>query len=38
MKIEKFEDIEAWREARELVREIYSAFSVNKDYGFRDQM
>jgi four helix bundle protein len=38
MKIEKFEDIEAWKEARELVREIYLAFSVNKDYGFRDQM
>jgi four helix bundle protein len=38
MKIEKFEDIEAWKEARELVKEIYSYFSANKDYSFRDQI
>jgi four helix bundle protein len=38
MKIENFEDIEAWKEARCLVREIYSIFSYNKDFGFRDQI
>jgi four helix bundle protein len=38
MKIEKFEDIEAWKEARKLVTTIYVTFSNNKDYGFRDQI
>jgi len=41
MKINKFEDIKAWQEARELTREIYaltriSAFS--HDYGLADQI
>jgi len=38
MKIDKFEDIEAWKEARELVKEIYHYFASNKDYSFRDQI
>ena len=38
MKIEKFEDIESWKQARELVREIYNQFNAVKDYGFRDQI
>lgn len=38
MKIEKFEDIESWKEARTLVKEIYSYFSNVKDYGFKDQI
>lgn len=38
MKIEKFEDIECWKEARELQKEIYKAFSHIKDYSFRDQI
>ncbi|PIQ94674.1 MAG: four helix bundle protein [Nitrospirae bacterium CG_4_10_14_0_8_um_filter_41_23] len=38
MKIEKFEDIDSWKEARALVKEIYSHFSPVKDYGFRDQI
>ena len=38
MKIEKFEDIESWKEARVLVREIYQLFSGIKDYGFKDQI
>ncbi len=38
MKIENFEDIEAWKESRILVTEIYSYFKNNKDYGFRDQI
>jgi four helix bundle protein len=38
MKIDRFEDIEAWKRSRELVQEIYSYFSNNKDYGFKDQV
>jgi four helix bundle protein len=38
MKIENFEDIEAWKEARLLVREIYQYFKNIKDYSFRDQI
>ena len=38
MKIDKFEDIEAWKQARELVSEIYKQFRSNKDYSFRDQI
>ncbi len=38
MIIEKFEDIEAWKEARLLVKEIYQQVRSIKDYGFRDQI
>lgn len=38
MKIERFEDIECWKEARLLVKEIYRLFTTLKDYGFRDQI
>ena len=38
MKIEKFEDIEAWKESRLLVKEIYSSFQRIKDFSFRDQI
>ena len=38
MAIERFEDIEAWKEARLLVKEIYEYFTNIKDYGFRDQI
>lgn len=38
MKIEQFEDIESWKQARELVREVYRQFSSVKDYGFKDQI
>ena len=38
MIIERFEDIEAWKEARTLVKEIYQFFGDVKDYGFRDQI
>jgi hypothetical protein len=41
MKIERFEDIEAWQIARELTREVYAAAQVGpfaKDYGLRDQI
>jgi len=39
-KIERFEDIVAWRKARRLVQEIYRICNIqnyNKDYGLIDQ-
>jgi four helix bundle protein len=38
MKIERFEDIIAWKKAGELTTTIYSTFSLSKDFGFRDQI
>jgi four helix bundle protein len=38
MKIQNFEDIEAWKEARLLVKEVYQSFTSIKDYSFRDQI
>ena len=41
MKIEQFEEIEAWKEARKLVNRVYGICSVNgfkKDYGLVDQI
>jgi four helix bundle protein len=41
MKIERFEDMEIWKEARELSKAIYllsSKGSFEKDYRFRDQI
>ena len=38
MKIEKFEDIIAWQKAKELTLLIYKTFTINKDFGFRDQI
>ncbi|MGB5218278.1 MAG: four helix bundle protein [Smithella sp.] len=38
MKIERFEDIESWKEARSLVTDIYKLFASVKDYGFKDQI
>ncbi|MBE0432310.1 four helix bundle protein [candidate division WOR-3 bacterium] len=40
-KINRFEDIEAWKKARELTKEIYkitSSGSFSKDYGLEDQI
>jgi len=39
--IQRFEDIEAWKEARNLTREIYRPSSrggFRKDFGLRDQL
>lgn len=39
--IERFEDIEAWRDARELVRNVYQITSqgrLERDFGLRDQL
>ncbi|GFE58652.1 four helix bundle protein [Geobacter sp. AOG1] len=38
MRIERFEDIEAWKEARLLVKNVYTRFAECRDYGFRDQI
>jgi len=41
MKIERFEDIEVWREARKLVNRVYGVCSINefkKDYSLVDQI
>ncbi len=37
-KIEKFEDIVAWQNARILTQDIYALFRLNKDFGFKDQI
>jgi hypothetical protein len=33
MKIERFEDIKAWQEARELVRLVYKAIASDKEFA-----
>ena len=41
MKINKFEDIQAWKEARELVKQVYkltSSGKFQKDFGLKDQI
>jgi hypothetical protein len=38
MKIERFEDIESWKEARNVVRDVYKIMKSCKDFGFKDQM
>ena len=37
-KIERFEDLRVWQEARVLSSEIYKIFSFLKDYSFKDQI
>jgi four helix bundle protein len=36
--IERFEDLVAFKKARELTKEVYRAFAQNRDNGFRDQI
>lgn len=39
--IERFEDVQAWQKARELVREVYKISMggrLSKDFGFKDQL
>ncbi|MBU4306953.1 MAG: four helix bundle protein [Candidatus Aminicenantes bacterium] len=38
MKIDKFEEIEAWKEARRLVKDLYSGFSKCRDFSLKDQI
>jgi len=37
-RIEKFEDILAWQESKELVALVYQEFRNCRDYAFRDQI
>lgn len=37
-RVECFEDLRIWQDARVLVRNIYSDMKANRDYGFRDQI
>jgi len=41
MKVEKFEDLESWKAARDLTNEVYSITQREKflkDYGLKDQI
>jgi len=38
MKIERFEDINSWKKAKELSIRTYKDFNKNKDYSFKDQI
>ena len=38
MKIEHFEDIIAWQQARKLAKFLFLIFKDSKDYGFKDQI
>jgi len=42
MKIEKFEDIQAWQKARQLITEVYKVTTENerfsKDFGLKEQI
>ena len=41
MKIEKFEELESWKTARDLTNEVYSITKMDKfskDYGLKDQI
>ena len=38
MLIERFEEIVAWKKAKELTLEVYKLFEYSKDFGFKDQI
>jgi len=41
MKITRFEDLECWQGARDIVNKVYCACSINgfkRDYGLSDQI
>ena len=38
IKIQKFEDLEIWKEGMKLTCKVYNHMKICKDYGFRDQM
>ena len=37
-KVEKFEDLNVWQDARVLTNQVFLEFSELKDWGFRDQI
>ena len=38
MKIERFEDIETWKKAKDLTILLYESFKSNNDFAFKNQM
>lgn len=38
MKIDRFEDIDTWKEARELVKSVYAVSHECRDFGYKDQI
>ena len=38
MKIDRFEDIETWKEARGLVNSVYAVLHDCRDFGYKDQI
>jgi four helix bundle protein len=38
LKIQRLEDIVAWKKAQDLAVEIYNSFLASKDFAFRDQI
>jgi four helix bundle protein len=36
--IRNFEDLEIWKKARVITKQVYRDFMNNKDYGFKDQI
>lgn len=38
MRIERFEDIEAWKNAKELTVSLYAILKDNNDYAFKNQI
>jgi len=38
MKIERFEDLECWKEARDIVNSVYRVCRVNGFYSLTDQI
>ena len=38
MRIERFEDVDSWKQARLLVSDVYKLLACCRDYGFKDQI
>jgi four helix bundle protein len=38
MRIERFEDIEAWKNAKQMTLMLYEVMKDNNDFGFRNQL
>lgn len=38
MKINKFEDIIAWKKSQNIALDIYKTFSTSRDFSFKDQI
>jgi four helix bundle protein len=36
--IKNFEDLEIWKSARNITKQVYQDFSKNRDFGFKDQI